>query len=78
MREEGGGRSAMPIWSDTQTEVLFSVGETIYSGDCPGTVVAVDTEHGIISVEWSDDVGSYGAIKYSMNAPCLRKKWPWE
>lgn len=74
MRETGGGRSAVPSWSDAPTARPYAVGERVYSGDCAGTVHAVGST--TFDVAWDD--GAYGPITYPMDAGYLRRAMPWE
>lgn len=59
--------------ADEHDTPAYAVGETVYSGSHPGTVVSVgETTMGII---WCD---GDSAITYPMDAPYLRKALPWE
>jgi hypothetical protein len=77
MWESRNGRPAMPPWSDPPA-TTWTVGERIANNYQPpslGAVVAVDAEHGTISINWD---GESGAIVYPVDATYLRKAWPWE
>ena len=69
----------MSIWSDPPSpfsgQPAFAVGDTIYSGNSPepGTIVSVDAAEGTLGVDWGE-----GPIVYPIDAPYLRKSWPWE
>jgi hypothetical protein len=46
-------------WGDAPTKTeeqkhAFTVGETVYSGDCAGTVVTVDADKATMGIVWSD------------------------
>ena len=79
MREGGGGRNTVPPRGDAsaplQGQPAFAVGERVYSGDSPqpGTVLSVDAAEGTLGVDWGE-----GPIVYPIDAPYLRKAWPWE
>lgn len=81
MRQGSDGRDTVFPWSyappfETDTH---AVGDTVYSGSSRGTVVHVSTVVApLVSVEWDDGKDKYGAIVYPMNAPFLRKAFPWE
>jgi hypothetical protein len=66
-------------WCDPSEhdEPAYAVGDTVYSGDCRGTVVAVDEDKATMGVVWSDsDDGK--PITYPIDASYLRKKMPWD
>lgn len=63
-------------WSDAPTAPDYAVGCGVYSGECRGTVVSVDEEHGQVGIVWSD--GDGGVIIYPVEAKFLRKALPWE
>lgn len=62
--------------ASAQTIAIYAVGDVVYSGDCRGTVVAVDADKATMGVVWSD--GDEYPITYPMDASYLRKKMPWE
>lgn len=64
-------------WGDAPTvePPAYAVGSAVYSGDCRGTVVAVDAEQATLGIVWSD---GDGPITYPIEAPFLRKAHPWE
>ena len=66
----GGGQGAQ-----SAPVPAFAVGERVYSGDSPqpGTVLSVDAAEGTLGVDWGE-----GPITYPIDAPYLRKAWPWE
>ena len=62
--------------SESHNTPAYAVGDTVYSGDCHGTVVAVDADKATMGVVWSD--GDEHPITYPMDASYLRKGFPWE
>lgn len=50
------------------------MGDVVWSGDCRGTVVAVDAEKATVGIVWAD---GESPIIYPMDASYLRKKMPW-
>jgi hypothetical protein len=52
------------------------VGQTVFSEQCRGTVVAVGND--TVAIEWDDGKDKYGAITYPVDATCIRKAMPWE
>ena len=68
----------MSIRGDPSDDVQrqgFSVGDVVYSGDSPepGTVVSVDADEATLGIDWGE-----GPIVYPIDAPYLRRKFPWE
>ncbi len=63
----------MQTGRDTPTTTTYTVGDTIYSGDCRGTVVSVGAD--TMEIVWSD---GEGAITYPIEAEFLYKAWPWQ
>ena len=69
----------MSIWSDppddVQRQTAYAVGDTVYSGDSPepGTIVSVDADEATLGIDWGE-----GPIVYPIDAPYLRRKFPWE
>jgi len=67
-------------WCDTPTQLeapTYAVGDTVYSGDCAGTVVAMADDEATMGVVWSDSEDGK-PITYPTDASYLRKKFPWE
>lgn len=65
----------MHVRSNAPSTAAFALGDAIYSGDCRGTVVAVDEEKATLGVIWSD---GDSPITYPMDADYLRRGFPWE
>lgn len=64
-------------WCHSHDSQTYAVGDTVYSGDCRGTVVAVDAEKATLGVVWSDS-NDGKPITYPMDASYLRKGLPWQ
>lgn len=61
-------------YASTQT-ASYAVGDAVYSGECRGTVVAVDADKATMGVIWNDGDSE---ITYPMDASYLRKGLPWQ
>jgi hypothetical protein len=69
----------MSIWGDASDALpgqpAYAVGDVVYSGTSPnaGTVVSVDAAAATLGIDWGG-----GPIVYPIDAPYLRKAFPWE
>ena len=69
MRQDGTGRSYLPVWSVAQTVVAVS-------DNAKGRIVAVGES--TIDVEWPTYDGVADPVTYPKDALGIRKPFPWE
>lgn len=77
MRQGSDGRGTVFPWGYAHGPFWTAL-EIVYSGNCRGTVVSVDTASATMAVLWDDNGGRYGEITYPLDADYLRKGMPWE